>query len=155
MACTSFPHHGRDHLRSHKLHRLLPTGWLILTAPCCPIPSILTNSDISTLEAPNEKDMYSSCILIISIKHLCFTPCVLSRYHSFSMFYHRQAVDHHPFLNSWSQHHLRVIPMRARDPLSRPRVVGGRSLVWPVCSHAYTGSVPRSQTTYLARAVWI
>jgi hypothetical protein len=31
-----------------------------------------------TLEAPNEQDMYYSCNLIISIKHLCFTQCVLS-----------------------------------------------------------------------------
>jgi hypothetical protein len=30
----------------------------------------------STLEALKEKDMYPFCILIISIKHLCFTQYV-------------------------------------------------------------------------------
>jgi hypothetical protein len=79
-------------------------------------------------EAPNEKDMYSSCILIISIKHLCFTQCVLSGYYSFSMFYNRPVADHHPFSSSRRQHHLRLIPMRVRDLLSTPRV-DGRSLV--------------------------
>jgi hypothetical protein len=75
---------------------------LILMAPCCPIPSILISLGVSTLEAPNEKDMYSSYILIISIKHLCFPQCVLYGYYSFSMFYNRLVADHHPFSSSQS-----------------------------------------------------
>jgi hypothetical protein len=128
-AYTNFRHRGRDHLRSQRLHDLLAIGWLILMAPCCPIPSILISLGISTLEAPNEKDMYPSCILIISIKHLCFTQCVcldtiLSQY-----FILDQLIDHHSFLSSRSQYHLRLIPTHARDLLSTPRVVGGHSLV--------------------------
>jgi hypothetical protein len=70
-------------------------------APCCLIPGILICLGVSTLEAPNEQDMFSSCNLIISIKHLCFTQCVLSGYYSFSLFYNR-LVDRPPFFFEFS-----------------------------------------------------
>jgi hypothetical protein len=155
MACTSFHHHGRDHLRSQKLHGLLPTGWLISMALSCPTPGILISSGVFTLEELKKKDMYPSCTLIISIKHLCFTQLVCLETTFYQYFITDQLTDHHSFLSSWSQSCLRLLPTDARDPLSTLWVVGGRSLVWPVCSYVWTGSVPRSWTTDPARAVRI
>jgi hypothetical protein len=101
MACTSFHHRERDHLRSPRLHSLLPTGWLISMAPCCPILGILKSLGVSTLEAMKKKDMYPSYILIISIKHLCFIQyvCLIL---FLSIFYNRP-VDRPPFFLEFSE----------------------------------------------------
>jgi hypothetical protein len=90
---------------------------------------MLINFGVSTLEAPNENEMYSSCILIISIKHLCFTPCVLSGYHSFSMFYldQLQTTILSQILGANTVSDL--FPCMHGTCLSTSRVVGGRSLV--------------------------
>jgi hypothetical protein len=63
--------------------------------------------------------------------------------------------DHHSFSSSRSWPRLWLLPTRAWDLLSMFRVVSGRSLVWPVRSYVWIGSMPRSQTTDPARSVRI